>query len=69
MAASMATLAFSSCGRHRLAGAVLVGLLPAFLVFFVRRFVDEPPVYKAMLEQQRVSGGRSNGWRYSSLES
>jgi len=28
-----------------------IGLLPAFLVFFVRRFVDDPPVFKAAQEQ------------------
>lgn len=61
LAAIMATLAFSVLPEDTAWRALFwVGLLPAFLVFFVRRFVDEPPVYKAMLEQQRASGGRSN---------
>jgi MFS family permease len=61
LAAIMATLAFSTLPEDTAWRALFwVGLLPAFLVFFVRRFVDEPPVYKAMLEQQRASGGRSN---------
>jgi len=32
-----------------------IGLLPAFLVFFVRRFVDDPPVFKAA--QERIARG------------
>ncbi|PWT77640.1 MAG: MFS transporter [Acidobacteria bacterium] len=32
-----------------------IGLLPAFLVFFVRRFVDDPPVFKAA--QERIANG------------
>jgi MFS family permease len=61
MAAIMATLAFSVLPEDTAWRALFwVGLLPAFLVFFVRRFVDEPPVYKAMLAQQRAGGGRSN---------
>ena len=40
-----------------------VGLLPAFLVFFVRRFVDDPPVYKAA--QERIASGQP---RASALE-
>jgi len=32
-----------------------VGLLPAFLVFFVRRFVDDPPVFKSV--QERIAKG------------
>src|SRR5215470_1282542 len=61
LAAIMATLAFSLLPEDTAWRALFwVGLLPAFLVFFVRRFVDEPPVYKAMLDQQRASGGRSS---------
>src|SRR5438067_10428201 len=61
IAAIMATLLFSLLPQDTAWRALFwVGLLPAFLVFFVRRFVDEPPVYKAMLEQQRASGSRSN---------
>ena len=40
-----------------------VGLLPAFLVFFVRRFVDDPPVFKAA--QERIASGHP---RASALE-
>src|SRR5499427_7279841 len=32
-----------------------MGLLPAFLVFFVRRLVDDPPVFKAA--QERIARG------------
>jgi MFS family permease len=61
LAAIMATLAFSVLPEDIAWRALFwVGLLPAFLVFFVRRFVDDPPVYKAMLDQQRASGGRSS---------
>jgi MFS family permease len=61
LAAIMATLAFSTLPEDTAWRALFwVGLLPAFLVFFVRRFVDEPPVYKAMLDQQRASGDRSS---------
>jgi MFS family permease len=37
-----------------------VGLLPAFLVFFVRRFVEEPPVFKAMQHKLAETGQRTN---------
>jgi len=40
-----------------------IGLLPALLVFFVRRFIDEPPVFKAA--QERIIAGAS---RASALE-
>jgi len=40
-----------------------IGLLPAFLVFFVRRFVDDPPVFKAA--QERIASGHP---RASALE-
>src|SRR5258706_5941118 len=36
-----------------------VGLLPAFLVFFVRRFVDDPPVYKVTLNKLAETGRRA----------
>ncbi len=61
LAAITATLAFSVLPEDTAWRALFwVGLLPAFLVFFVRRFVDDPPVYKAMRDQQRATGGRSN---------
>jgi MFS family permease len=37
-----------------------VGLLPAFLVFFVRRFVDEPPVFKAQRDKAAAEGETSS---------
>jgi len=40
-----------------------IGLLPAFLVFFVRRFVDDPPVFIAA--QARIADGHP---RASALE-
>src|SRR6266705_1670578 len=61
IAAIMATWFFSVLPQDTAWRALFwVGLLPAFLVFFVRRFVDDPPVYKAMRDQQRATGGRSN---------
>ncbi|HEV2717718.1 MAG TPA: MFS transporter, partial [Terriglobales bacterium] len=37
-----------------------VGLLPAFLVFFVRRFVDEPKVFTATQNGLMAKGARAN---------
>jgi len=37
-----------------------VGVAPAFLVFFVRRFVDEPPIFKAA--QARTAGSHASPW-------
>jgi MFS family permease len=39
-----------------------VGVLPAFLVFFVRRFVDEPPVYQAARQKIEAGGERSSSF-------
>jgi MFS family permease len=37
-----------------------VGILPAFLVFFVRRFVDEPKVFTATQNGLMAKGARAN---------
>jgi MFS family permease len=37
-----------------------VGILPAFLVFFVRRFVDEPEVFKATQDNLAAKGTSAN---------
>jgi MFS family permease len=37
-----------------------VGILPAFLVFFVRRFVDEPKVFTATQNALMAKGARAN---------
>jgi MFS family permease len=37
-----------------------VGLLPAVLVFFVRRFVDEPPVFAQARKNQETAGEAAN---------
>jgi MFS family permease len=48
MAALMATVFFSVLPQDTAWRALFwVGVLPAFLVFFIRRFVDEPPIFEA----------------------
>ena len=48
VAALMATVFFSVFSQETAWRALFwVGVLPAFLVFFIRRFVDEPPVFEA----------------------
>src|SRR5438105_13966608 len=48
IAALMATVFFSVFSQDTAWRALFwVGVLPAFLVFFIRRFVDEPPVFEA----------------------
>ena len=48
VAALMATVFFSVLPPDTAWRALFwVGVLPAFLVFFIRRFVDEPPVFEA----------------------
>jgi MFS family permease len=37
-----------------------VGIIPAFLVFFVRRFVDEPEVFKATQDNLAAKGTSAN---------
>jgi MFS family permease len=52
IAAVMATLLFSLLPQETAWRALFwIGLLPAFLVFFVRRFVDEPAVYRVMRDK------------------
>src|SRR6202521_3983955 len=47
-AALMATVFFSVFPQATAWRALFwVGVLPAFLVFFIRRFVDEPPIFEA----------------------
>jgi MFS family permease len=48
IAAIMATLFFTVFPQHIAWRALFwIGVLPAFMVFFVRRFVDEPPIFQA----------------------
>jgi len=37
-----------------------IGITPAFLVFFVRRFVDEPPVFAATQTNLAAAGSKAN---------
>src|SRR5437763_14955698 len=56
IAALMATVFFSVFSQDTAWRALFwVGVLPAFLVFFIRRFVDEPPVFEA---SRRSAGAR-----------
>ena len=48
IAAVMATLFFSAFPQDLAWRALFwVGVLPAFMVFFVPRFVEEPPIFQA----------------------
>ena len=61
IAAIMATLLFSLLPQDTAWRALFwVGLLPAFLVFFVRRFVDEPAVYRVMRDKLVERGNQVN---------
>jgi MFS family permease len=61
IAAVMATWFFSVLPQETAWRALFwVGLLPAFLVFFVRRFVDEPKIFTATQDQLRTKGTASN---------
>jgi MFS family permease len=61
IAAIMATLLFSLLPQDTAWRALFwVGLLPAFLVFFVRRFVDEPAVYRVMRDKLVERGNQAN---------
>jgi MFS family permease len=61
IAAIMATLLFSLLPQDTAWRALFwVGLLPAFLVFFVRRFVDEPAVYRVMRDKLVEQGNHAN---------
>jgi MFS family permease len=61
IAALLATLFFTLMPQD-LAWRVLfwVGLTPALLVFFVRRFVDEPEVFKATQSNLATAGTKAN---------
>jgi MFS family permease len=58
--AAIAATAFFSIFPQEIAWRALfwVGVLPAFLVFFVRRFVDESPVYRRTLSHLAEGGKR-----------
>src|SRR5450830_1639135 len=61
IAAIMATWFFSVLPQDTAWRALFwVGLLPAFLVFFVRRFVDEPKVFTATQDKLTAKGTAAN---------
>jgi MFS family permease len=61
IAALLATLFFSVLPQDIAWRALFwVGLTPALLVFFVRRFVDEPPVYAQTKQNLAVAGKSAN---------
>jgi MFS family permease len=61
LAALIATLFFSVLPQELAWRALFwFGLSPALLVFFVRRFVDEPPVFKKTKENLAAAGKTAN---------
>ncbi len=61
IAAIMATWFFSVLPQDTAWRALFwVGILPAFLVFFVRRFVDEPNVFTATQNKLTAKGATAN---------
>jgi MFS family permease len=61
IAALLATLFFSILPQDMAWRALFwVGLIPAFLVIFIRRFVDESPVYTAFQRQRAATGAKPN---------
>src|SRR6202051_3415394 len=61
LAAIMATWFFSVLPQDTAWRALFwVGILPAFLVFFVRRFVDEPNVFTATQNKLTAKGAPAN---------
>ena len=61
IAAILATWFFSVLPQETAWRALFwVGLLPAFLVFFVRRFVDEPKIFTATQDQLTAKGTATN---------
>jgi MFS family permease len=59
VAAIMATLFFTVFPQDIAWRALFwVGVLPAFMVFFVRRFVDEPPIFQAA--RQKAGRGKAH---------
>jgi MFS family permease len=66
IAAIMATWFFSVLPQDTAWRALFwVGILPAFLVFFVRRFVDEPNVFTATQNKLTAGGQRRISWKFS----
>lgn len=61
IAALMATVFFSVLPQDTAWRALFwVGVLPAFLVFFIRRFVDEPPVFEASRRSAAAKTDQTN---------
>jgi MFS family permease len=61
MAALMATVFFTIFSQDTAWRALFwVGVLPAAMVFFVRRFVDEPAVFQATRERVAEAGDHAN---------
>jgi len=61
IAALLATLFFTIFSQDLAWRALFwVGLTPALLVFFVRRFVDEPPVFTATQKNLATAGAKAN---------
>ncbi|RTL69197.1 MAG: MFS transporter [Hyphomicrobiales bacterium] len=61
LAAILATLFFSIMSQETAWRALFwVGLTPALLVFFIRRVVDEPEVFKATQGKLEASGRKTN---------
>ena len=61
IAVIVATLLFSSLSPEAAWRALfMLGILPALLIFFIRRFVDEPPVFKQTQQNLASAGRRSN---------
>ncbi len=61
LAALMATLFFSVLSEETAWRALFwIGVLPAFMVLFVRRFVDEPPVFQAARDLVAAGGRKPN---------
>jgi MFS family permease len=62
VAAILSTILFSLL-QQETAWRVLfwIGLMPALMVLFVRRFVDEPPLFKAAREKI-ATGAHRQGW-------
>jgi MFS family permease len=61
IAALLATLLFSILPAETAWRALFwIGVTPAVLVFFVRRFVDEPPVFAATRANLTAAGARPN---------
>jgi len=61
IAALLATLLFSVLPADTAWRALFwIGITPAFLVFFVRRFVEDPPVFAATQSNLAAAGAKAN---------